>query len=336
MRAVVLHETGPAENLRLEDIPKPSPTRGHALIRVRAAGVCHRDVIDRKGGFPFMKKPVVPGHEFAGEIAELGEGVDGLAVGDRVVNMLRAPCGECSYCRAGHEPCCQQSLEALGLTVDGCYAEYVVVDVRCLVRLPNDIPYEQSCFLSCTAGTALRGLRARANLQPGERVLITGASGGVGAHGIQIAKALGAEVIAVTSSEAKVDALRSYGADEVVVSPDGAFHKKIKRVHVVLECVGAPTMHASIKSVVPMGRVVVCGNVTISRAEINPGYFILQEVSLMGTHVCGPADMQDLFAWVKDGALKPIVADTIPLDRAADAHRRLEAKAVSGRIVLTP
>ena len=106
MKAVVLSEPGPADHLITKEIERPKPGAGEVLVRVRAAGVCYRDIIDRRGGFPFMKQPVVPGHEFAGEVVSLGPNVDQPAVGDRVVNLHRAPCGECEYCMAGHEPRC--------------------------------------------------------------------------------------------------------------------------------------------------------------------------------------------------------------------------------------
>jgi D-arabinose 1-dehydrogenase-like Zn-dependent alcohol dehydrogenase len=339
VKAVVLHEVGPPENLRLEELPRPEVTPAHVLVKVRAAGVCHRDVVDRRGGFPFMKRPVIPGHELAGEVVAVGEGVTGLAPGDRVVNLHRAPCGDCAYCRAGHEPRCLRSAEVFGLTVDGCYADYVLAHAGCLLPLPAAVPYEEGCFLACTAGVALRGLRARAGLVAGESVLVTGASGGVGLHALQVARALGARTLAVTSSPAKADALAAAGADEVIVSTDGAFHKPVRArggVDVVLDCVGAPTLNASIRSVKPMGRVVVLGNVTIERAEVNPGLFILSEITLQGSSGCGAADLRDVLAWVESGRLRPVLAETLPLAAAPEAHRRLEAKAVTGRLVLLP
>jgi D-arabinose 1-dehydrogenase-like Zn-dependent alcohol dehydrogenase len=337
MRAIVLHEPGPPEQLRLEELPDPIVAPGHVVVRVRAAGVCYRDTIDRRGGFPFMKRPVVPGHEIAGEIVARADDV-GLSVGTRVVNMHRAPCGECRYCRAGHEPRCATSLWMFGLTADGGYAEYVLAPASSLVELPAAIPFESACFLACTAGVALRGLRTRAGVEPGETVLITGASGGVGLHGIQVAKALGARVIAVSSSASKASALRARGADEVIVSPDLSFHKQAREmgVDVVLDCVGAPTLNSAIRCVRPMGRVVVAGNVTIASHEVNPGYLILNEVALFGSSACSRADLVQVLAWVTDGILTPAVAETLPLDHAAIAHQRLEERGVVGRLVLVP
>jgi D-arabinose 1-dehydrogenase-like Zn-dependent alcohol dehydrogenase len=341
MKAVVLHEPGPADNLKLEQLPTPELMAGHVLVRVRASGVCYRDVVDRRGGFPFMKRPVVPGHEFAGEVEALGPGVENIAVGDRVVNLHRAPCGQCEYCKAGHEPRCTGSFLMFGLTVDGSYAEQVLAPAAALVPLPASIPFEKGCFLMCTAAVALRGLRTRGRLVAGETVLVTGATGGVGLHGIQVAKALGARVIAVTSSASKQESLHAVGADDVVVSADLTFHKEVKArtdggVHVVLDCVGTPTLNSSIRSVRPMGRVVVAGNVNADPHTINPGYMILNEVEMCGTSACTRADLEQVLGWVEEGKLEPMLAEVLPLDQAADAHRRLESKSVAGRLVLKP
>lgn len=341
MKAVVLHEIGPAEALKFQDWPHPNPAPGHVLVRVRATGVCFRDVVDRKGGFPFMKLPVVPGHEFAGDVVELGDGVDSLHRGDRVVNLLYSPCGACRYCRTGHDPRCIESHFSFGITADGGYAEYVSAPLRSLVPLPRDIPYVQACFLACTAGAALRALRTHAQVKPGESVLITGASGGVGLHAMQVARALGARVVAVTTSEAKVDALRQMGAEDVVVSRDLAFHKDVKArtttgVDVALDCVGAPTFNASLRSLRPLGRLVIIGNVTITHTEVNPGLLILREPSITGSSGCTRQDLLQIFEWVSQGIVKPVVAGTLPLESASLAHARLEAKGVVGRLVLTP
>jgi D-arabinose 1-dehydrogenase-like Zn-dependent alcohol dehydrogenase len=338
MKAIVLHEPGPPEHLRFQEIADPELSSGSAIVRVHAAGVCYRDVIDRRGGFPFMKRPVVPGHEFGGVVEAVAPDVTDLAVGTRVVNLHRAPCGECEYCLAGHDPRCSRSMMMFGLTLDGGYAERVLAPVKSLVPLPDVVPFEQGCFLACTAGVALRGMETRGGLRAGETVLITGASGGVGFHAIQVAKLLGARVVAVTSSADKAERLRAAGVDEVVISPDLNFHKQMRArdVHLVLDCVGAPTLNSSIRSVRPMGRVVVAGNVTIAHLPINPGYLILNEVSIAGTSSCTRADLARVLAWVERGELTPALEEVLPLDRAVDAHRRLEARGVVGRLVLTP
>lgn len=342
MRAIVLRESGPADNLRLEEIEAPTATPGHVIVEVHAEGVCFRDVVERRGGFAFQKRPVVPGHEFAGRVVEVGEGVTGLAVGDEVVNLHRAPCGVCEMCRAGHEPRCTQSLEVFGLTVDGGYAQRVRAAAGCLVPRPKGIPPEHACFLNCTAAVALRALRTIGRLQPGEHVAIPGASGGVGLHAIQVAKVLGARVTAVTGRAAKEDLLREYGADDVVVADGGSFHKELGRrtrgrgVDLVLDCVGEPTFNASLRSLRPLGRLVVVGNVTSDRVQLNAGFVILSEIVIAGSAGCSRADLHDVLTWVQNGRVRPVVADVLPLHEAPDAHRRLEDRDANGRIVLRP
>jgi len=343
MRAVVLREPGPPEHLVLDDDwPRPVLRPGCAIVQVEAEGVCYRDVVERRGGFPFIKRPVVPGHEFAGTIVELAQDVEHLAVGQRVVNLHRAPCGSCRACTSGNETRCQRALEVFGLSVDGGYAELVLARAGCLVPIPEGIPSEHACFLNCTAGVALRALRTAAAVQPGETVAITGATGGVGLHAIQIAKQLGARVIAVTSSAAKADVLARSGADEVVVGAPAEFHKTLKRatkgvgVQVVLDCVGEPTLNASMRSLETGGRLVVVGNVTSARVEINAGFVILGELTIRGSAGSNRSDLEQVLRWVADGVVKPALDEVLPLSAAADAHRRLETKGVVGRLVLAP
>lgn len=342
MQAIVLREPGGPDQLRLESLPEPQPRPGGVVVRVHAEGVCFRDIVERRGGFAFIKRPVVPGHEWAGEIVAVGDGVEGFAVGDRVVNLHRAACGRCESCTAGHQMRCRRALEVFGLSVDGGYAQYVQAPVGCLVPLPAAIPYAQACFLNCTAGVALRALRSVAALQPGERVLVTGASGGVGMHAIQVARALDAHVIATTSSAAKREALLEIGAHEVVVGEPGELHRAVKRatagqgVDVALDCVGTPTLNASLRALRAGGRLVVVGNVTGERWAVNPGFLILAELQVFGSAGCNRDDLQQVLAWVEQGRLRPVLQQVLPLSAAAHAHRMLESQAVTGRLVLDP
>jgi len=338
MRAVVIREPGGPEKLLLEDVPRPEPGPGQVRVRVRAAGVCHRDLLDREGKYPFMKRPIVTGHELAGEVVALGDGVDGWRPGDRVTAVHRAPCGACEPCRAGDETRCLGSLRIFGLTVDGSYAEEVVADAGALVRVPDALPFERAAFLHCTAGVALRALRTRAGLRAGETVLVTGASGGVGIHAVQIARHLGARVLAVTSKPEKAEPLRARGA-EVLVEGAG-FHRAVLErtggVDVVLDLVGAPTFQASLRSLRGGGRLVLVGNVTAERVELNPGYAILREVAVLGSSSASRADLAEVLDLAARGVLEPVLADVLPLAGAAAAQERLRAQSVVGRLVLAP
>jgi D-arabinose 1-dehydrogenase-like Zn-dependent alcohol dehydrogenase len=339
MRAIVIREIGDVDKLELAELPRPSLLAGQVLVKVRAIGVCYRDLLDRQGKYPFMKRPVVTGHEFAGEVAEAPAG-SGFSVGDRVVGMHRPPCGACDECRAGEETRCIQSVYSFGHTVDGCYAEYVAAHGPALVPMPPGVEFTDAAFLHCTAGVALRALRSRAQLQAGETVLITGASGGVGIHAVQLARILGAKVVAVTSKAAKAQALADAGADEVIVSSGDFQREALARTgggaHVSLELLGAPTFNASLRSLRSGGRMVIVGNVTASRVEVNPGWVILKQVSVLGSAGASRRDVVDVLDWVARKRLKPVVAATMPLEEARAAQMRLLAQNVVGRIVLVP
>lgn len=338
MRAVVIREPGGVEKLELCEVEKPVAGDGQVVVRVRAAGVCHRDLLDRQGEYPFMRRPIITGHEFSGEVVEVGAHGE-LSVGDRVVALHRPPCGACEECRRGEETRCTRAVHSFGLTVDGSYAEYVAASAAALVPLPREVPFEQAAFLHCTAAVALRALRHRARLEGGETVLVTGASGGVGVHALQIARILGARVVALTSHAEKAEALRALGADEVIVAGVD-FHREVLRrtggVDVALELVGAPTFNSSLRSLRGGGRLVVVGNVTAERVEVNPGWVILREVSVLGSLSASRRDVADVVDWVVRGRLSPVVAATLPLAEARAAQEQLARQSVIGRIVLVP
>jgi D-arabinose 1-dehydrogenase-like Zn-dependent alcohol dehydrogenase len=341
MRAIVIREAGGIEKLSSEEWPSPTVGTGQVRLRVRGCGVCYRDLLDREGKYPFMKRPVVTGHELAGEIVEVGPGGEGFVVGDRVAATHRPACGACARCQAGDEAACIGSPISYGLTVDGGYAEEALAWAASLVRVPENVPLDEACFLHCTAGVALRALRAHAQLSAGETVVITGASGGVGVHAMQVAKILGAKVVAVTSNASKQEALTALGADEVVLAgADGSFHKEVLRrtggADVALELVGAPTFNASLRSLRPGGRLALVGNVTAARVDVNPGYLILREISVHGSSSASRADLTEVLGWAASGRLKPIVAARMKLDDARAAQSRLADKSVIGRIVLVP
>ena len=341
MRAIVIREAGGLDKLIATEVEWPRIDAGQVLVRVHATGVCHRDLLDREGKYPFMRRPIVTGHEFAGEIVEVHPSVTSWKVGERVVNLHRPPCGECEGCRAGDETLCMGSPYMFGLTVDGSYAEYVAAHAGALVRMPDVVPYDGACFLMCTAAVALRALRTHARLVAGETVVITGASGGVGIHAVQVAKILGARVIALTTSPAKVEALERAGADDVLVVKAGDFHREVLArtgggAAVALELVGAPTFNSSLRSLRMGGRMVIVGNVTAERVEVNPGWLILRQVSVTGSSSARRQDVEDVLAWVAAGRLTPIIAGRMPLDGARAAQELLQQRGVTGRLVLLP
>lgn len=338
MRAVVVREVG---QLEVTEWKTPTAGAGQLVVRVAGCGVCYRDLIDRDGKYPWMVRPIVTGHELAGTVTSVGAGVSDFAVGDRVAATHRAPCGECPACRSGEETRCVGSPVSYGITVDGGYAESVAVWASSLVKVPDGVDLVEAAFLHCTAAVALRALRKHARLEPGETVVMTGATGGVGVHALQVARILGARVVAVTSSPDKVERLRALGVDDVVVARDAHWHKEVMArtgggADVALELVGAPTFNGSLRSLRFGGRLALVGNVTTERMEVNPGYLIVREVSVSGSASATRAELAEVLGWVRDGRLKPVVAARRPLEEALAAQAALADKRIVGRQVLVP
>ena len=231
----------------------PELKDGEVLVRLRATGVCYHDVMARQGHFPRTALPGIIGHEMAGEVAAPGRRATGFAAGDRVAILMKDHCGHCRQCVRARDHVCQNGSGLFGEATPGGYAEYVVVPASALVHVPAGVSYEQAAVVPCALGTAYHGLQKVAAVQPGEAVLITGASGGVGIHAVQVARMLGARTIAVTTSEAKRAFLVEHGADDVIVSPDLDFAAQARAltggagVDVVFNIVGQMAWAAALK-----------------------------------------------------------------------------------------
>jgi len=342
MRAVVLRETGSAENLEVQEIETPKATPGHVVVKVHACAVGYRDIIDRRGSHGMIQTPIVLGHEFAGEIVEVGKGVRRWNINDRVVNLYHDFCGICDHCLGGDERRCANIKEVFGLTVNGGYAEYTLADESALERLPEGIPYDVAATLMSATGVGVNNTLNNACVRIGEEVLVTGATGGVGSAVVQTAKLLGANVWAVTSSENKIKSLEELGADHVIINGDGRFHKQILKeragrgLDVAIDCVGAPTFNSSLRSLRPRGRVVLIGNVDGKHVEMNLGIIILNSLAILGSDNVTRAALRQTMGFVRKGRLTPKVHERKPLKHAAEAHRTIEAKGTFGRLVLIP
>lgn len=340
MRAVVLRKTGGPEVLVSETVADPEPGPEECLVRVRATAVCGRDLIDRRGGFPLMKVPTILGHEFAGEVVRAGKGAR-FAPGARVVNLHRPSCLACPRCLGGEPIHCERAFQSFGHTVDGGYAELVVAHHRALVEIPAELSFDIASTLMCTAGVALHALRTRGRLALGETALVTGASGGVGTMAVQLARRMGARVIATTSSPDKAPALRKLGAHEVVVTGKGPFcgeviSKASGGVDLALELTGSATFGSALRSLRRGGRMVVVGNIETTKVEVNLGALILQGLEIFGSASCTHRDLEDVFSLVRAGELKPTIDRRLKLEEAAEAHRLLADRQAIGRIVLLP
>lgn len=339
MRAVVLKEFGPASNLALAELPVPEPRRGEALIRVHACGVCYHDVINRRGNLPRTSLPAVLGHEICGEIVALGEGVKEFSIGDRVASPQLVNCGVCHHCANSRPTLCRGGLAFFGEEIPGGYAEYVAAPARVLARVPANVSNSAAAVAACTLGTAIHVLINRGNVKPGQTILITGSSGGVGVHAVQLARLLGCRVVAVTSSASKVEWLREHGAHEVICAPDLKFSHRAKQLlgegaDVAVEVVGSATMDQSLHSLRSGGKLIVVGNVVSALASLNPGLVILKELDVIGSFATTVSELVYALDLVSTGRINMVVSQELPLDRAAMAHELLESRSVTGRIVL--
>lgn len=341
MRAVVLDGTGAPSVLVTRTRPVPSPGPGELLVKVRACGVCGHDLLARRGALA-ARAGTVLGHEIAGEVTELGPGAPDDLLGRRVALNQRITCGSCPDCAAGLPTLCRAGAGFYGEDVDGGYAEYVLATARNAVPVPDSVPDTAAALLSCAVGTGLRALR-RAGTRAGDVVVVTGAGGGVGVHTLEIARHLGARVVAVTGSPAKAQELRERGADTVLVTPDA--HAVRDAVHelggrrgadVAIELTGGPTFPVALRALGPRGRLVLVGNTEPAALPLDPGLSILKELTVHGSAHADPGDLADVIELVVAGAVTPAPARTWPLAEAAKAHEAVERRELVGRAVLVP
>jgi len=345
MRAVVMEAIGPADGLQWATAPEPRPRRDECVVRVEACGACWHDVLVRSGvrtvGTLF---PVILGHEVVGEVVEIGDEVTEFALGDRVVTVQRERvCGACDECRSGRETKCarQRFLGDLGL--NGGYAELVAISEASLVKVPDSVTSPDVAIAACVVGTQLNALRDVARLQIGQSILITGAGGGVGLHAVQLARSMGAYVIGLTSAESKADSIKQAGAHEVVVFGRGTdFSPQVRAatggrgVDVVLENVGSAIFESSVRCIAPHGQIVLIGEITQAPVTISLQDWRNRDLHLQVATSTSRRQLKDVLDLVALGLVNPVVDRTMPMSEAAEAHRLMEAGAVTGRLLLVP
>jgi acryloyl-coenzyme A reductase len=334
-----MHEAGWSADLAVEAAEPPAaPVRDEIVVAVEACGVCHRDCIDRAGRFPFLRLPITPGHEAVGRVVAAGPDCRDFAIGDRVASMHRDFCGRCEACTAGETSLCISAAAVLGLVIDGGYASHLKAPERAFYRVPDGLDAAQAAVFHCTLGTAYRGLVRFGRITAGQRVLVTGANGGVGVAAVQIAARLGATVIAVVRKAEHGAVAEEMGAKSVVVDDTGAFHKRIPggAIDVAMDCVGSPTFNGSLRSLKVGGRVVAVGNVVEARADLNLGYLITRGLQIAGSSGATRRDMADVLALHAERPFHVPIVDSVPLADADRAQRRVLTGGLRGRIVLVP
>lgn len=345
MRAVVVDVPGGPEVMRLCDVPIPEMRPTDVLIRVESCGVCFHDVVTRNGVLRRgIKMPVIPGHEVSGVIEKIGPHVFGFKPGDRVTTTQRRHiCGYCTYCRSSRETSCNDR-EFLGdIGLNGGYAEFVAVQQDGVCHIPQGVSFNQAAITSCAIGTELNAVRDVGKVKMGEKVLVTGAGGGLGVHGIQLARLAGAYVIAVTSSTEKQKIILENGAHEVLLVERGEdFSGAVKEatggngVDVVIDNVGSPTFEATRRSLAMGARWIFVGQVTGDFVKLNPAQLFMRDISILSAKSTSKRQLQDALDLVARGDIKPVITGEMSIENAAQAHSDVEAGRSTGRIILKP
>jgi alcohol dehydrogenase len=337
MRAVVLHEHGDSDKLIYESgFPDPVPGEGDVVLRVRASSLNYHDVFTRRG-MPGIKIPLpaIVGLDVAGEIVALGAGVSRWSIGDRVLV----------------DPINRVEGGLMGETVHGGLAELCRARAHQLVRIPGDVSFEQAAALPCAYGTARRMMETNGHVARGEKVLILGASGGVGVCCVQLAKRAGATVIACAGSEAKAARLRALGADATINYLEQDFVKEVyarygkpvrrgagvdNGVDVVVNYTGGDTWTKSLRVLRVGGRMLTCGATAGFDPKEDIRFIWTFELKILGSNGWAREDVVALLDMVQAGTLKAEIDETFPLERAAEALSRLENRQVFGKLVIVP
>ena len=341
MKAIVFHQHGGPEVLNYTDAPEPPLRANDVLVRVRACALNHLDLWVRRG-LPNVPIPIphIPGSDIAGEIAKTGADVTTARVGQKVVLAPLVSCGKCPACIAGVDNHCRQATN-LGYMIDGGCAEFVrAPEVNCL-PYPENLKWDEAAAIPLVFQTAWHMLVTRAALQPGEDVLILGAGSGVGSAAIQVAKFLGARVIATAGSDEKLAKAKELGADHLINHKSQKIRDEVRRitnkrgVDVVFEHVGTATWEDSLASLAAAGRLVTCGATTGYDAKVDLRFLFSRQLSLLGSYMGTKSELHTVLKLVAAGRLKPVVDRVFPLAEAAAAHAYLESGAQFGKVVLS-
>ncbi|BCG22195.1 NADPH:quinone oxidoreductase family protein [Pseudomonas sp. No.21] len=322
MKAVLCKAFGPAETLVLEEVASPEPKKNEVLIDVHAAGVNFPDTLIIEGKYQFKPPfPFSPGGEAAGTVAAVGEKITHLKPGDRV----------------------------MALTGWGSFAEQVAVPGYNVMPIPKGIDFNSAAAFGMTYGTSMHALKQRANLQPGETLLVLGASGGVGLAAVEIGKAMGAKVIAAASSAEKLEVAKAAGADLLINYSESSLKEKVKELtggqgaDVIYDPVGGDLFDEAIRSIAWNGRLLVVGFASGRIPELPVNLTLLKGASVVGVFwgsfaqrqpQDNLANFQQLFAWHAEGKLKPLVSQVFPLEQSADAINALGQRKAVGKVVV--
>ena len=344
MRAIVIHRHGGPEVLAYEPSwPRPAPRAGEILVKVEACALNFLDIFSREGmpGEP-TPLPHITGGDIAGIVSAVGEGVVTPQIGARVILNPAWGCGVCEYCRKGETPLCLRS-HMLGEMDPGGLAEYVACPASQAILIPDHYGFNEAACLPITFGTAWRMAAVHAAITPGDVVVVPGAGGGVAIAAIQIAKLMGARVVAVASSDDKLARARELGADEAInYSRDDRWDVRVRQLtgkrgaDVILDSVGASTWAHSIRALGKGGRLVTCGATSGPIGETDIRYVFRREQIIRGSNGWTHDELLRVASLAFAGRLRPAIDRVLPLEGTADGERALARREVFGKVIISP
>ncbi len=345
MQAVYIESHGGPDVLTLGERPEPKVEPHEVLLRVRASALNRLDIYTREGDRGLRREfppPLILGGDCAGEIVEVGEQVRGLSTGDRVLVNPKITCQQCPACLAGQDDLCPRP-QFMGSALDGSYAELTAVPAVNVHPIVNEVSYEEAAAIPTTFLPMWNMLQRKIQLKAWETVLVLSASAGVGSAAIEVAsKAIGARVIATTSTAEKAKKARELGAEEVINYNEEDITERVRAltdgrgVDAVVDHVGADFFGRAFSSLRPGGRYGICGATTGLRTELHLGLLFSRQIQIFGVFMGTKEDMQEITALLNRGTIRPVVHEVFPLAEAAAAHRAMEETNFFGKLLLTP
>ncbi|MCH2525299.1 MAG: zinc-binding dehydrogenase [Dehalococcoidia bacterium] len=345
MKAIVFDEHGEIDKLRYTDVPEPVLGARDVMIKVRAAAANYTDIWARRGmpGVSIIM-PHISGSDAAGEVVDIGSGVEGVSVGDEVMIHPGIGCQQCQYCANGEEFFCR-NFKIWGFQtgpLDGGHAEYAKIPFSNVVYKPSNISWEEAASLPLILETVWRMLVVRARIRPGDTVLVWGAGGGLGTMAVQVCKLFNARAIAVASSDAKLSKASEMGAEFTINRSEQDVAQEVRRiterrgVDIVFEHVGQSTWPDSVRSLRYGGTVVVCGATTGFEANTDLRFLWNKQLNLLGSHMGSKADLMDALSFVERGLISPVVSEILPLKEVPKGQTLMEEDEAVGKIVYVP